>query len=216
MEEQIWKQLYEYSDYEVSNFGEIRSVYRQFKDSLERPTAKKSKTLKPLVNGKVGAQYVQIMTLGKKKTIYIHKAVADHFVPNENKEELRWVIHLDGDYSNNRWDNLKWVKRSEIATAAHSRKADVSKLPVMATYCKTCPFKPNENGFPQNVSLANAVTERTLFNSQQICHGTEGENREPRNRCYGSFEHNSDIYEKMGLYKEEFRKGNIKFNNSKE
>lgn len=69
----------------------------------------------------------------------------------------------------------------------------------MAAHCKTCPFKPLESGCWQNAELANAVTERTLFNSQQICHGTEGKSRQPRNRCKGSFDHNAEIYKRMGL-----------------
>lgn len=90
---------------------------------------------------------------------------------------------------------------------------DVSKLPVMKKYCKTCPFKPNAKGEFQNVNLACEVIKRTLFQSQQICHGTEGENREPKNRCFGSFEYNAEIYERMGLNKEDFRNGKINFNN---
>lgn len=90
---------------------------------------------------------------------------------------------------------------------------DVSKLPVMVKHCKTCPFKPNAKGVWQDVALANEVIKRTLFKAQQICHGTEGENREPRNRCLGSFEYNSDIYAKFGLNKEDFRKGIVNINN---
>lgn len=75
----------------------------------------------------------------------------------------------------------------------------VSELPVMKNHCKSCPFKPNENGLWQNTSLANEVISRTLFKSQQICHGTEGENREPRNRCKGSYDHNKEIYSRMNL-----------------
>lgn len=78
-------------------------------------------------------------------------------------------------------------------------KIDVSILPVMKSHCKTCPFKKNENGIEQDVDLCNKVTERTLFKAHQICHGTEGKNREPKNRCKGSFDSNMVIYERMGL-----------------
>lgn len=73
-------------------------------------------------------------------------------------------------------------------------KKNVSDLPVMKNYCKTCPFKPKKNGVWQNVELANEVISRNLFKGQQICHGTEGPKREPRNRCKGSFENNEQIY----------------------
>lgn len=78
-------------------------------------------------------------------------------------------------------------------------KVPVCDLPVMASYCKTCPFKPDEKGHPQNVDLANTVTSRTLFNSQQICHGTEGKNRKATHRCKGSYDFNKTIYTRMGL-----------------
>jgi hypothetical protein len=71
-------------------------------------------------------------------------------------------------------------------------RIDCAKLPVMKGYCKTCPFKPDENGIMR-------VTSRTLFKAHQICHSTEGENREPRNRCKGSFDFNYTIYERLGF-----------------
>lgn len=79
-------------------------------------------------------------------------------------------------------------------------KIDCSALPVMKGYCKTCPFKPDENGTMRDVEQANLVTERTLFKAHQICHGTEyGPTREPRNRCKGSFDFNYTIYERLGF-----------------
>lgn len=53
-------------------------------------------------------------------------------------------------------------------------KKPVCELPVMKAHCKTCPFKPDDNGRWQDPELAQQVIERTLFKGQQICHGTEG------------------------------------------
>ena len=80
-------------------------------------------------------------------------------------------------------------------------KIDPEKTPVMKAHCKTCPFKKNENGFWQDTKLANEVIQRTLFQGHQICHGTEGKNREPKNRCKGAFDHNMEIYTRLGLDK---------------
>lgn len=77
---------------------------------------------------------------------------------------------------------------------------NVSELPVMPSHCKTCPFKPNKNGFWQNASLATEVIERNLFNSQQICHGTEtGPNRQPHNRCKGYYDYAFEMYDRLGM-----------------
>lgn len=70
----------------------------------------------------------------------------------------------------------------------------VSDLPVMKACCKTCPFRQDTNGREQDPRLAAQVTQRTLFQAQQICHGTEG-----KNRCKGSYDHNKTIYDRMGL-----------------
>lgn len=75
----------------------------------------------------------------------------------------------------------------------------VCELPVMEAHCKTCPFKLDGKGHWQDVRLANEVISRTLFNSQQICHGTEGKNRKAHNRCKGAYDHNFEIYKRMGL-----------------
>lgn len=84
--------------------------------------------------------------------------------------------------------------------AKKKNKKPVCELPVMKNHCATCPFKPDENGRWRDTELANQVIARTLFNAQQICHGTEtGNNREPHNRCKGAYDHNKEIYDRMGL-----------------
>lgn len=74
----------------------------------------------------------------------------------------------------------------------------VSDLPVMKACCATCPFR-DVDGKWQDVELATQVIQHTLFKAQQICHGTEGPNREPHNRCKGAYDHNYEIYKRMGL-----------------
>ena len=75
----------------------------------------------------------------------------------------------------------------------------VCELPVMKAHCKSCPFRPNEQGHYTDPELANKVIERTLFKSQQICHGTESKKRKPNNRCKGAYDFNKSIYERMGV-----------------
>jgi hypothetical protein len=78
-------------------------------------------------------------------------------------------------------------------------KIDPKKVPVMKNYCTTCPFKPNADGKWQDATLANQVIARTLFQAHQICHGTEEENRVPTHRCKGAFDHNLEIYKRLGF-----------------
>lgn len=87
---------------------------------------------------------------------------------------------------------------------------DIGDLPIMPKHCKSCPFK-DVGGKWQNVKLANAVIERTLFNAQQICHATEGKDREPTHRCKGSFDYNDNIYKQvLGIGFEEWKSKNKK------
>tara|TARA_R110000744_G_scaffold195512_2_gene314602 strand:+ start:5800 stop:6087 length:288 start_codon:yes stop_codon:yes gene_type:complete len=76
----------------------------------------------------------------------------------------------------------------------------VSELPVMEKCCKTCPFKKVGRTLRwQDPKLASAVIERNLFKGQQICHGTETENRKPRNRCRGYWDYSTPIYKRLGM-----------------
>lgn len=64
---------------------------------------------------------------------------------------------------------------------------------IMKSHCKMCPFKCDDGGRQFDAELASNVTARTLFNSYQLCHGTND-----TTRCKGSFDHNFAIYERMG------------------
>lgn len=57
---------------------------------------------------KYGYEYVILTnSQGEKVKKYVHMMVAESFVPNPN--EFKFVIHKDGDVSNNHADNLQWV-----------------------------------------------------------------------------------------------------------
>lgn len=49
---------------------------------------------------------------GKKRTYYVHRAVAQLFL--ENTESKRFVIHSDHDLENNLYKNLQWVNQKEL------------------------------------------------------------------------------------------------------
>lgn len=89
---EIWKDIEGYEGlYQVSNWGRVRSLWFG-----------KEKMLQP-VKHKNGYLFV---SLGRKKTISIHRLVAEAFIPNP--DNLPQVNHRDENKENNNVDNLEW------------------------------------------------------------------------------------------------------------
>lgn len=96
-----WDFLYGYEDrFIISTKGDVFSL-----------TTKKLMKLQRLPNGYM---YLPIMMqLPKRHTItaYIHRLVAQTFIPNPYNKET--VNHIEGDKSNNDISNLEWCTQSE-------------------------------------------------------------------------------------------------------
>ena len=95
--EEIWNVIQEFETYEVSTFGNIRSIKRI------------NKNLKSFSTGKYLC--VSLMSNNKRYTCSIHILEAKAFIPNpENKPT---VNHIDGIKTNNYIDNLEWATYGE-------------------------------------------------------------------------------------------------------
>lgn len=104
-----WKWVVGFEDiYEVSSFGNIRSVKRA--DSRGR--IREGLDLRPRLVGRK-PQHVRA-TLHKNARrfeIYLHRIVAEAFIPNP--EGLPYVLHWDDDPTNNKVSNLHWGTHAE-------------------------------------------------------------------------------------------------------
>lgn len=69
------------------------------------------KTERELKIGKTGV--VQLTIYGKNRTRSVARLVADAFIPNPNPNKYTCVTNIDGDKTNNRIDNIKWITASE-------------------------------------------------------------------------------------------------------
>lgn len=101
MEEEIWKSLdfLGYPDYEVSNFGRVKSLnYRH---------SGKEGIIKPCKN-KDGYLQLSLCQNMQKKTFRVYKLVALAFIPNDNPTEKTQINHLDENKENNHVSNLCW------------------------------------------------------------------------------------------------------------
>ena len=116
MEEQ-WKTIQGY-EYEVSNEGRVRN-------------SKTGRILKP---GKNNRGYLNVILYknGKQKFFYIHRLVAQAFIPNpENKPT---VNHINEDKTDNSVDNLEWATMSEQQRHGTQRER-ISKSLGKKVYC---------------------------------------------------------------------------------
>lgn len=66
------------------------------------------------VHNRVGYMRAELFDgKGVKKRYFLQRLVASAFVPNRHPETKIQVNHKDGDRTNNRFDNLEWVSKSE-------------------------------------------------------------------------------------------------------
>lgn len=120
---ELWKDIIiSKGDYQISNYGRVKSVERFTKNGR----AVHERILKTKIN-KRGYEYVNIQHNGKRIAIKIHREVAKAFLPNPNGYPE--VNHKDENKTNNQADNLEWCDRAYNANygtarqrAANSRK----------------------------------------------------------------------------------------------
>jgi DNA-directed RNA polymerase specialized sigma subunit len=111
---EIWKKIPNHSDYEVSNTGKVRS----WKIPRSKKRATQPKILKNRINDKVGYYNVTIYNdQGILKTHYIHRLVAQTFIPTEDPRHTV-VRHLDDNRLNNNLENLAWGNQKDNAKDA--------------------------------------------------------------------------------------------------
>lgn len=118
---EIWKTYPSNPEYEVSNFGRVRSWCPKGPRTPQNSRAKEPRLMSPLLD-KTGHLFLRIPKDGKGKsiTLFVHTMVLETFLgpcPGE-----RYTIgnhyglecrHLDGNPINNTPDNLVWGTRSQ-------------------------------------------------------------------------------------------------------
>lgn len=104
-ENEIWKRIPQ-SDkfYEVSNLGNVRNGITK-KILSPRPTP-------------TGYLRIHISIGNGRKDFYIHRLVAEAFIPNPNNYQV--VNHLDNNPANNHANNLEWVTQKQNVAYAQS------------------------------------------------------------------------------------------------
>lgn len=89
--------------YQISNYGRIKSFKTNKEDGI-------------IINGSSlkGYRILNVKLENNSRTTkYVHKLVAECFIPKEN-EQQEYVIHLDFNKANNHTNNLKWVTKETM------------------------------------------------------------------------------------------------------
>lgn len=126
-ESEIWKDVVCFEGlYEVSNFGNVRSVTRTITRKDGRVYVKQGKQLKSFVTNK-GYEYVMLNDFSSKQHLKtVHRLVAQAFIPNP--DNLAVVNHKDENKLNNAATNLEWCTQSYNMTYNQINQRISSKL----------------------------------------------------------------------------------------
>lgn len=107
MQQEIWRPT-NYPNYLVSSLGRVMATRRVIK--RRGLHVLRDKILKPIPN-RSGYLCVGLGPKLCRKREYIHRLVAQAFIPNPSQKPQ--VNHKDGDKTNNCIENLEWVTASE-------------------------------------------------------------------------------------------------------
>lgn len=121
MTQEIWKEIPEYEAHAVSSLGKCKSLTR-----INTYHSKLGTEFKRIIRGKYlkfhlmdeGYLAVGVQKDKVRKTLLVHRLVAEMFLPNP--EKLPEVNHKDCNKQNNCVDNLEWCTSKENKEHAKS------------------------------------------------------------------------------------------------
>lgn len=166
--------------YQVSNFGNIRSKDRYVKGKNGHMVLKKGqlRKLQPMKCGYLG---VMLVVHGVYKMFYVHRLVAEAFLPN--LENFPCINHKDCDKHN----NLVWVNEDG--------SVDVSKSNI-----EWCTYKYNSQYEPTKQKRKDALLKKYGYESEE----ERIEERKRKQKEYRE-EHHDEILERERAFRDKNR-----------
>jgi hypothetical protein len=121
---EVWKDIKDYEGiYQVSNFGNVKSLDREVAPNNRVPYWRKGKICKQSKSN-LGYMTVGFTVNNVKVNKYVHRLVAETFITNWCNHPQ--VNHVDCDKTNNRMYNLEWCTNSQ--NQIHATKNGLNKL----------------------------------------------------------------------------------------
>lgn len=137
MEEQ-WKEINDYNNYLISNFGRIKSKDRYVNCLNNKTRFIKGKILTTYID-KDGYECIKLSKNSKSKQFKIHRLVCTYFIDNTKNIsiDLLDVNHKDGNKLNNNHTNLEWTTRKENIQHAYDNGLSNSDSIIKPVRCIT-------------------------------------------------------------------------------
>ncbi len=111
MENEEWRDVVDYEGlYQVSNLGRVKHLATYMVDTRGREWRRPERFIKAILNYN-GYWRVGLSKNGKFKRHYLHRLIAEAFIPNPNN--LPCIDHINTNRKDNRIENLQWVTCKE-------------------------------------------------------------------------------------------------------
>lgn len=165
---EVWKPIEGYEGiYEVSSLGRVRSLERTLIDNKGRRHPVPSRILKP--KNDRGYCKVFLCDLNKRKECFVHRLVAQAFLPNPNNYPV--INHKDENPHNNHVDNIEWCTISYNTRYGTGMARHIEHTVFRVKAVEQLDLQGNHIAFFESISEAARATNCHKAVISKVCKG---------------------------------------------